>query len=227
MLSFFFLYSLFLLWTYLTTMSEGEAVGIVCYDRYVGSYIIGWFVLCIYLLFFYNVGTLKVQYLYFGVFFLCNIFAFFGRNTYLKEIDPEIKEIYELRDHILEGIHEISYDASGDMPDLWITYADKEESLVYDQIIQLQYYLFPYLDYINIYGIQGNYNREMIDIVAESSCDYIVFYGVNEDFYNSYYWFFADGLSNAAEQYNKGHYQAYKVIRDEITNEFRWFEPIK
>lgn len=226
MLFMFFLYNLFLLWTYLTTMSEGEAVGIVCYDRYIGSYMIGWFVLCIYLMFSYNVGTLKVQYLYLGVFFLCNIIGFFGRNTYLKEIDSEIKESYELSDNIKECIHEIDYDDSGDMPDLWISYADEAEALVGNQVIQLQYYLFPYLDYINIYGIQGNYNREMKDIVTEFSFDYVVFYGVNEDFYNSYYWFFADGLSNAMEQYEKGHYQAYKVIRDENTNEFCWFEPI-
>lgn len=41
------------------------------------------------------------------------------------------------------------------------------------------------------------------------------------------YWFFADGLSNAKEQDEKGHCRAYKVIRDEITNEFCWFEPVQ
>lgn len=56
---------------------------------------------------------------------------------------------------------------------------------------------------------------------------YLVLYGVHEDFYDNYYWFFADGLSNAKEQDEKGHCQAYKVIRDEITNEFCWFEPVQ
>ena len=226
MLLLFCLYNLFLLWTYLTTMSEGEAVGIVCYDRYIGSYIIGWFVLCIYLLFFYNVGAVKVQYLYLCSFFLCNIFGFLSRDTYLKEIDPEIKEIYELRDNIRACIPEMTHDDSGDMPDLWISYADKEESLNDDQITQLKYYLFPEFDLINIYRIQEDYHREMKDIIAEFSFDYIVLYGVDEEFYDTYYWFFADGLSNAREQYENGHYQAYKIIRDEIANEFRWFEPL-
>lgn len=226
MLLLFWFYNLFLLWTYLTTMSEGEAIGIVCYDRYIGSYIMGWFVLCIYFLFFYHVGALKVQYLYFGIFFLCNILAFLNRNAYLKEIDPEIKGTYELSEDIKECIPETTYAASEEMPDLWISYANEEESLTSDQITQLKYYLFPDFDLINIYGIQGNYNREMKDIVAEFSFDYVVFYGVNEDFYNSYYWFFADGLSNAMEQYENGNYQAYQVIRDETTNEFCWFEPI-
>lgn len=226
MLLFFCLYNLFLLWTYLTTMSKDEALGIVCYDRYIGSYIIGWFVLCIYLLFFYNVGTPKIQYLYFTGFFLCNIFGFLDRNTYLKEIDPAIKEIYELSNSIKECIPEKPYNDSEDMPDLWISYAHKKESLNSEQITQLRYYLFPDFDFIKINGIQENYNREMKDIVAEFSFDYVVLYGVNEDFYHTYYWFFSDGLSNAIEQYENGHYQAYKVIRDEITNEFRWFEPI-
>ena len=207
-------------------MSEGEAIGTVCYDRYIGSYIIGWFVLCIYFLFFYNVGALKVQYLYFSIFFLCNIWGFLNRNTYLKEITPEIKGTYELSENIKECTPGITYDDSGEMPDLWIAYGNKEEALNSDQITQLKYYLFPYFDLINIYGIQEKYNREMKDIVAEFSFDYVVLYGVNEDFYNSYYWFFADGLSNAMEQYENGHYQAYKIIKDEITNEFRWFEPI-
>ena len=66
----------------------------------------------------------------------------------------------------------------------------------------------------------------MKDIIAEFSFDYIVLYGVDEEFYDTYYWFFADGLSNAREQYENGHYQAYKIIRDEIANEFRWFEPL-
>ena len=112
------------------------------------------------------------------------------------------------------------------MPDLWISYADKEEALSYDQVIQLQYYLFPDFDFINIYGIQGNYQRQMRDIIDEFSFDYLVLYGVNEDFHDNYYWFFADGLSNAKEQYENGHCQAYKVIRDENTNEFCWFEPL-
>lgn len=112
------------------------------------------------------------------------------------------------------------------MPDLWISYAKKEEVFDDLQTIQLKYYLFPDFDYINIYGIQENYNREMKDIVAEFSFDYVVLYGVNEDFYDSYYWFFADGLSNAREQYENGNYQAYRVIRDEATNEFYYFEPI-
>lgn len=226
MLLLFCLYNLFLLWTYLTTMSEGEAVGIVCYDRYIGSYIIGWFVLCIYFLFIYNVGALKIRYLYFGIFFLCNVFGFLNRNTYLKEIDPDIKEIYELRENIYECIPEMTYEISGEMPDLWISYADPEESLNSDRIVQLKYYLFPNFDLINSYGIQENYQRQMKDIVAEFSFDYVVLYGVNEDFYDNYYWFFSDGLSNAREQYENGHYQAYRVIRDETTNEFCWFEPI-
>ena len=226
MLLLFCLYNLFLLWTYLTTMSEGEAVGIVCYDRYIGSYIIGWFVVCTYLLVFYNVGPMKVQYLYLGILFICNIFGFLSRDTYIKETDPEIKEIYELRDSIRACIPEMTYDDSGDMPDLWISYADKEDSLNDDQITQLKYYLFPEFDLINIYRIQEDYQREMKDIIAEFSFDYIVLYGVDEDFYDTYYWFFADGLSNAREQYENGHYQAYKIIRDEITNEFRWFEPL-
>lgn len=226
MLLLFCLYNLFLLWTYLTTMSEGEAVGIVCYDRYIGSYIIGWFVLCIYFLFIYNVGALKIQYLYLGVFILCNIFGFLNRNTYLKEIGPEIKETFELSENIKECIPEITYDNSGEMPDLWISYANGEESLRSDQIIQLTYYLFPDFDLINIYGIQENYQRQMKDIITEFSFDYVVLYGVDEDFYDAYYWFFADGLSNARERYENGRYQAYKVIRDEITNEFCWFEPI-
>ena len=226
MLLLFCFYNLFLLWTYLTTMSEGEAVGIVCYDRYIGSYIIGWFVVCIYLLVIYNVGPMKVQYLYLGGFFLCNILGFLSRDTYLKEIDPEIKEIYELSDSVRACIPEMTYDDSGDMPDLWISYADKEESLNDDQITQLKYYLFPEFDLIDIYGIQEDYHREMKDIIAEFSFDYIVLYGVDEEFYDTYYWFFSDGLSDVREQYENGHYQAYKIIRDEITNEFRWFEPL-
>lgn len=67
----------------------------------------------------------------------------------------------------------------------------------------------------------------MRDIVNEFSFDYLVLYGVHENFYDNYYWFFADGLSNAKEQDEKGHCQAYKVIRDEITNEFCWFEPVQ
>lgn len=43
MLLLFYFCNLFLLWTYLTTMLEGEAVVIVCYGRYIGSCIIGWF----------------------------------------------------------------------------------------------------------------------------------------------------------------------------------------
>lgn len=226
MLLLFCLYNLFLLWTYLTTMLEGEAIGINCYDRYIGTYIIGWFVLCIYLLFVYKVGALKVQYIYFSLFFLCNIFGFLNRNNYLKEIDPNIKEMYELSENIKECIPEITCDDSGNMPDLWLSYADIKESLNDEQIVQLKYYLFPDFDLSNNYGIQGNYNREMQDIVAEHSFDYVVLYGVEDDFYNNYYWFFADGLSNVIEQYENGRYQAYKVIRDEITNEFCWFEPI-
>lgn len=86
--------------------------------------------------------------------------------------------------------------------------------------------MFPDFDFIDINEIQENYHREMKDIVAEFSFDYVVLYGVNEEFYNSYYWFFADGLSNAMERYENGQYQAYKVIRDEMTNEFWYFEPI-
>lgn len=225
-LLFFCLYNLFLLWTYLTTMSVEEAIAVKCYDRYIGAYIIGWFGFCIYFLFFYNVGTLKVKYLYFSVFLLCNFFGFLNRNTYLKEIEPRVKKAYECSDNIKECIAEIEHDDSGNMPDLWISYANKEEFLDGFQIIQLEYYLFPDFDYINIYGIQENYNRQMKDIVAEFGFDYVVLYGVNEEFYDSYYWYFADGLSNAMEQYEDGRYQAYKIIRDEITNEFCWFEPI-
>lgn len=123
-------------------------------------------------------------------------------------------------------IAEMPCDDPGDMPDLWISYADKEEALSYEQVIQLQYYLFPDLDLINIYGIQENYQRQMKDIVAEFGFEYLVLYGVNEDFYENYYWFFADGLSNAREQYENGHFQVYKIIKDEITDEFCWFEPI-
>lgn len=226
MLLLFCFYNLFLLWTYLTTMSEGEAVGIVCYDRYIGSCIIGWFALCIYFLFFYSVGSWKVQYLYLGMFFLCNILKFFQKNTYIKDIDAEIMDTCKVRDDVKECIKGITYDDSEDMPDLWISYADKEEALSYDQVIQLQYYLFPDFDFINIYGIQGNYQRQMRDIIDEFSFDYLVLYGVNEDFHDNYYWFFADGLSNAKERYENGHCQAYKVIRDENTNEFCWFEPL-
>ncbi len=207
-------------------MSEGEAVGIVCYDRYIGSYVMGWFVLCLYFAFVNHVGTVKVQYLYFGCFFICNVLGFCNRNTFLKEIDSEIRETNDVRDKILESMPEIAVDASGDMPDLWITYGNREEALMPDQLAQLKYYLFPDFDFINIYGIQENYQREMKDIIAEFSFDYVVLYGVNNDFYDSYYWFFADGLSNAAEKYDNGCYQAYKVIRDENTDEFRWFEPI-
>lgn len=39
----------------------------------------------------------------------------------------------------------------------------------------------------------------MRDIVNEFIFDYLVLYGVHEDFYDNYYWFFADGLSNAKE----------------------------
>ena len=152
--------------------------------------------------------------------------GFLSRDTYLKEIDPEIKEIYELSDSVRACIPEMTYDDSGDMPDLWISYADKEESLNDDQITQLKYYLFPEFDLIDIYGIQEDYHREMKDIIAEFSFDYIVLYGVDEEFYDTYYWFFSDGLSDVREQYENGHYQAYKIIRDEITNEFRWFEPL-
>lgn len=226
MLLLFCLYNLFLLWTYLTTMSVEEAVSIKCYDRYIGAYIIGWFGVCIYYLFLNNVGVLKMQYVYLGVFFLCNTLGLLNRNTYLKEIEPRIKEAYECSNNIKECISETKYDDSGKMPYLWISYANKEESLDDLQIIQLSYYLFPDFDFINIYEIQENYNREMKDIIAEFSFDYVVLYGVNEDFYNSYYWFFMDGLSNAVEQYENGHYQAYRVIRDEVTNEFCWFEPI-
>lgn len=222
----FCFYNLFLLWTYLTTMSEGEAVGIVCFDRYIGTCIIGWFALCIYLLFFYSVGSWKVQYLYLGMFFLCNIWGFLHKNTYLKEIDAEIMDTCRVRDDVKECITGITCNDSEDMPDLWISYADQEEALSYEQVIQLQYYLFPDFDFINIYGIQENYQRQMKDIVHEFSFDYLVLYGVNEDFYDNYYWLFADGLSNAKEQHENGHCQAYKVIRDEITNEFCWFEPI-
>ena len=112
------------------------------------------------------------------------------------------------------------------MPDLWLAYADTEESCNSVQITQLKYYLFPDFDLINIYLTQKNYNREMRDIIAEFSFEYVVLYGVDEDFYDAYYWFFADGLSNAMEQYENGRYQAYKVIKDENTNEFCWFEPI-
>lgn len=226
MLLLFCFYNLFLLWTYLTTMSEGEAVGIVCFDRYIGTCIIGWFALCIYLLFFYSVGSWKIQYLYLGMFFLCNIWGFLHKNTYLKEIDAEIMDTCRVRDDVKECITGITCNDSEDMPDLWISYADQEEALSYEQVIQLQYYLFPDFDFINIYGIQENYQRQMKDIVHEFSFDYLVLYGVNEDFYDNYYWFFADGLSNAKEQHENGHCQAYKVIRDEITNEFCWFEPI-
>ncbi|MCM1124826.1 MAG: hypothetical protein NC416_19805 [Eubacterium sp.] len=224
---FFCLYNLFLLWTYLTTMSEGEAVGIVCYDRYIGSYIIGWFVLCIYFLFLYDIGSLKVRYLYDCVFFLCIILGFFDQNNYLPEVDPEIREMYELSSNIQESFSNIIQDVDdGDMPDLWISYANKEEALDQNQIIQLQYYFFPAFDLSSVYGIQEDYQRQMKDIIAEFSFDYVVLYGVNEAFYNSYYWFFADGLSNAREQYENGHYQIYKVIKDETTDEFCWFEPI-
>lgn len=226
MLLFFCLYNLFLLWTYLTTMSKGEATGINCYDRYIGTYVVGWFTLCIYFLFSYHVCMWKVKCLYFGAFFLCNILGFFDRSTYLKEVDSEIVEVYELSEEIQECIFGIAADDSGEMPDLWLSYAEKEESLNSSKINQLKYYLFPELDLINIYGIQENYQRQMKDIVDEFSFDYVVFYGVNEEFYNNYYWFFADGLSNAREKYENGHYQAYKVIRDESTNEFCWFEPI-
>lgn len=226
MLFLFCLYNLFLLWTYLTTMSEGEAIGIKCYDRYIGAFIIGWFVLCIYLLFFYSIGNLKVQYIYFGVFFLCNILGFVNKNTYLKEITPEIEEVYELSENIKKFIPDITYNDSEGMPDLWISYADKEEAFDDRKMYQLKYNLFPNFDFIDIYGVQENYNREMKDIIAEFSFDYLILYGVNEDFYNSYYWFFTDDLSNAVEQYKNGHYQVYKIIRDEITNEFCWFEPI-
>ncbi len=226
MLLMFFLYNLFLLWTYLTTMSEGEAIGIKCYDRYIGSYIIGWFGLCMYLVFIYNAGTVKVRYLYFCGFFLCNILGFLNKNTYYREIPFEIKDIYELSENIKKSIPEVSYDSIEDMPDLWISYADEEESLDDEQMMQLTYYLFPDFDLIDTYGIQGNYDREMKDILAEFSTDYVVLYGVDEEFYDAYYWFFADGLSDAREQYEKGHFQAYKIIRDEVTNEFCWFEPL-
>ncbi len=226
MLILFCCYNLFLLWTYLTTMSEGEAVSIVCYDRYIGTYIIGWFVLCIYLLFFYGIGSVKVQYLYLCMFFLSSICGFLHKNTFQKEISSEIEDTYKMGNDIRNCIAEMPCDDPGDMPDLWISYADKEEALSYEQVIQLQYYLFPDLDLINIYGIQENYQRQMKDIVAEFGFEYLVLYGVNEDFYENYYWFFADGLSNAREQYENGHFQVYKIIKDEITDEFCWFEPI-
>lgn len=222
----FCLYNLFLLWTYLTTMSVDEAVTVKCYDRYIGAYIIGWFGVCLYFLFLYHVGDVKIQYLYFSVFFLCNIIGFLSRNTYLKEIEPRVREAYEYSEMIKECIPDTTYHDSGDMPDLWVSYANKEEIPDDLQLIQLRYYLFPDFDFININGVQENYNREMKDIVAEFHFDYVVLYGVNEDFYNSYYWFFSDGLSNAREQYENGHYQAYKVMRDEATDEFHYFEPI-
>ncbi|MCM1211248.1 MAG: hypothetical protein NC318_06565 [Blautia sp.] len=222
----FWLYNLFLLWTYLTTMSHSEAVGVVCYGRYIGTYLIGWFALSGYLLFSYQAGALKVQYLYLGVFFLCNIWGFLDRNTYFKEIGIEVRESYEASSYIKECIPEVTYDDSADMPDLWISYAEEEAAPNGEQIHQLRYYLFPEFDFININIIQKDYQQQMQDIVAEFSFDYVVLYGVNEDFYDAYYWFFADGLSNAREQYENGRCQAYKVIKDESTGEFRWFEPI-
>lgn len=226
MLCLFCLYNLFLLWTYLTTMSEGEAIAVKCYDRYIGAYIIGWFVLCIYLMFFYNVGALKVQYLYFSIFFLCNIWGFLDKNTYIKEITFEIREVYELSNNIRNSISEINGDDFEGMPDLWISYADNEECLDGGKMLQLRYYLFPDFDLAGVYETQEDYQRQMKDIVAEFSFDYVVLFGVNEDFYNAYYWFFTDGLSNAREQYGNGRYQVYKVIRDESTDEFCWFEPV-
>ncbi|MCM1123359.1 MAG: hypothetical protein NC416_12325, partial [Eubacterium sp.] len=120
----FCFYNLFLLWTYLTTMSEGEAISVKCYDRYIGTYIMGWFGLCVYLLFFNNIGGLKIQYLILGVFFLYSLSGFLDRNTYLKEIDSEIMEIYELNNSIKECIPDADYDDFKDMPDLWISCAD-------------------------------------------------------------------------------------------------------
>lgn len=222
----FCLYNLFLLWTYLTTMSVDEAVTVKCYDRYIGTYIIGWFGVCIYLLFLYHVGDKKMKYIYVSIFFLGNILGFLNRNTYLKEIEPRIREGYESSEKIKESISAPKDTDSEDIPDLWVSYANKEEILDDLQVVQLRYYLFPEYDFINIYGIQENYNREMKDIVAEFSFDYLVLYGVNDDFYHSYYWFFSDGLSNAMEQYENGRYQAYRIIRDETTNEFHYFEPI-
>lgn len=219
-------YNLFLLWTYLTTMTDGEAVSIKCYDRYVGTYLIGWFGVCIYLLLLHNIGGLKVSYLYLSMFFLCNLFGFLHKNTYLIEIYPEVIETYELSNEIKACIPEAVYDGSGDMPDLWLAYANEDEAPSSFQTTQLKYYLFPEFDFININVEQDDYQSQMKDIVTQFSFDFVVLYGVNEDFYNAYYWFFADGLSNAREQYESGKCQAYKVIRDEDTGEFRWFEPI-
>ena len=66
----------------------------------------------------------------------------------------------------------------------------------------------------------------MKDIVEYFDFDYIVLYGVNDVFYDSYYWFFSDGLSSAQEAYSNKKIQVYKVIRSDETNEFWYFEPI-
>ncbi|MCM1121854.1 MAG: hypothetical protein NC416_04655 [Eubacterium sp.] len=226
MLLLFCFYNLFLLWTYLTTMSKGEALGINCYDRYIGTYFIGWFGLSLYFLFFYQTGSLKVQSLYFSCFFLCCIFGFFNKNTFRKEINSEIWESYEMSGNIRACILKQGYDRPRELSNLWISCAERAEAPDDYRMIQLKYYLFPDFDVVNVYGVQKNYQREIRDIIAEFDFDYLVLYGVNDDFYDAYYWFFSDGLSNAKERYEDGQYQAYKVIRDEATNEFCWFEPI-
>lgn len=222
----FFLYNLFLLWTYLTTMSEEEALGVKCYDRYIGSYIIGWFVLEIYILFYKSIGTVKIRRLYLSFFFLGCVIGFLNKHTFLSDIPSDVQEAYGISEKIQGCVPEISRDLSGEMPDLWLSYASEEAIPENDQIIQLKYYLFPDFDYIDINRVQSDYGRGIGDIIEEFSLDYVVLYGVNENFYNAYYWFFSDGLSNATARYEDQCYQAYKVIRDETTNEFRWLEPV-
>ena len=109
---------------------------------------------------------------------------------------------------------------------LWISFANEDEALNGEEITQLHYYLFPNFDYINVNSIQNNYPQEMKDIVEYFDFDYIVLYGVNDVFYDSYYWFFSDGLSSAQEAYSNKKIQVYKVIRSDETNEFWYFEPI-
>ena len=222
----FFLYNLFLLWTYLTTMSSGEALGIVCYSRYIGSFIIAWFLANIYYLFECNLCTFTINKIIYGITGLSCLFAIMSSETLIRMPDETTISTYNLSTDIFSRIPLSEKISMQTAPNLWLSFATEDEALSGEEITQLHYYLFPNFNFVNVNTIQNNYHQEMKDIVAQFDFDYIVLYGVNDEFYQSYYWFFSDGLSSAKEAYNNKQLQVYKVIRSEETNEFWYFEPI-
>lgn len=222
----FFLYNMFLLWTYLTTMSEGEALGVVCYSRYMGAFIIAWFLFNIYYLFESDLRIFTVYRIIYGITGLSCAFAIMSSETLIRTPDESTINTYNLSTDILGCIPQTEKVSMQTAPNLWISFATEEEALSEEEITQLHYYLFPNFNYVNVNSIQKNYHQEMKDIVEYFDFDYIVLYGVNDEFYNSYYWFFSDGLSSVQEAYNNKQIQVYKAIRSEETNEFWYFEPI-